>query len=119
MVSWSKSLKHLHSLTARVTSGRRTSLTERWCIEMPRSFLLCLWCFACLFGCSREQPRTAKRPDSIEPQASKTITLATTTSTQDSGLLDELLPAFERESGIVVKVVAVGSGQAAPPRCRS
>ncbi len=54
----------------------------------------------------------AKRPDSTEPQATQTITLATTTSTQDSGLLDELLPPFERESGIVVKVVAVGSGQA-------
>lgn len=38
--------------------------------------------------------------------------LATTTSTQDSGLLDVLLPAFEQESGIKVKVVAVGSGQA-------
>jgi tungstate transport system substrate-binding protein len=38
--------------------------------------------------------------------------LATTTSTQDSGLLDELLPMFEQQSGIKVKVVAVGSGQA-------
>jgi tungstate transport system substrate-binding protein len=38
--------------------------------------------------------------------------LATTTSTQDSGLLDVLIPAFEQESGIDVKVVAVGSGQA-------
>lgn len=42
----------------------------------------------------------------------KTLTLATTTSTQDSGLLDELVPAFEKKSGIKVKVVAVGSGQA-------
>ncbi|MCX7423250.1 MAG: substrate-binding domain-containing protein [Planctomycetia bacterium] len=40
------------------------------------------------------------------------ITLATTTSTRDSGLLDVLLPMFERESGVAVKVVAVGSGQA-------
>jgi len=38
--------------------------------------------------------------------------LATTTSTQDSGLLDELLPAFTRDSGWQVKTVAVGSGQA-------
>jgi tungstate transport system substrate-binding protein len=38
--------------------------------------------------------------------------LATTTSTQDSGLLDELLPRFEKESGCSVKTVAVGSGEA-------
>ncbi len=79
---------------------------------MRRAFFLFIWCFACLAGCSREQPPAAKRADSTEPQASQAITLATTTSTQDSGLLDELLPVFERESGIVVKVVAVGSGQA-------
>ncbi|HYN49588.1 MAG TPA: substrate-binding domain-containing protein [Thermoleophilaceae bacterium] len=38
--------------------------------------------------------------------------LATTTSTRDSGLLDELLPSFERKSGCQVKTVAVGSGEA-------
>ncbi len=42
----------------------------------------------------------------------QSLILATTTSTQDSGLLDLLVPAFERESGIVVKTVAVGTGQA-------
>jgi len=48
-----------------------------------------------------------------EPDAGTgTIILATTTSTQDSGLLDELIPRFERESGYAVKTVAVGSGQA-------
>jgi tungstate transport system substrate-binding protein len=41
-----------------------------------------------------------------------TVVLATTTSTQDSGLLDVLVPAFERESGYRVKTIAVGSGQA-------
>ena len=38
--------------------------------------------------------------------------LATTTSTQDSGLLDDLVPRFEHESGCSVKTVAVGSGEA-------
>jgi tungstate transport system substrate-binding protein len=38
--------------------------------------------------------------------------LATTTSTRDSGLLDVLLPLFRRRTGVEVKVVAVGSGQA-------
>jgi tungstate transport system substrate-binding protein len=44
--------------------------------------------------------------------ADKSLILATTTSTQDSGLLDELLPVFTRDSGWQVKTVAVGSGQA-------
>ncbi|MCG8586110.1 MAG: substrate-binding domain-containing protein [Pirellulales bacterium] len=41
-----------------------------------------------------------------------TITLATTTSTRDSGLLDALVPIFEKQSGVRVKVVAVGTGKA-------
>lgn len=40
------------------------------------------------------------------------LILATTTSTQDSGLLDVLVPMFEEGSGYTVKTVAVGSGQA-------
>ncbi len=40
------------------------------------------------------------------------IILATTTSTQDSGLLDELVPTFEQKTGYVVKTIAVGTGQA-------
>jgi tungstate transport system substrate-binding protein len=40
------------------------------------------------------------------------LTLATTTSTQDTGLLDVLAPMFEKDTGTQVKVVAVGSGQA-------
>jgi tungstate transport system substrate-binding protein len=43
---------------------------------------------------------------------SKTIILATTTSTQDSGLLDVLVPRFEKASGFTVKTISVGSGQA-------
>jgi tungstate transport system substrate-binding protein len=44
--------------------------------------------------------------------SSRELILATTTSTQDSGLLDVLIPRFEQESGITVKVIAVGSGAA-------
>ncbi|MGB8932051.1 MAG: substrate-binding domain-containing protein [Anaeromyxobacteraceae bacterium] len=42
----------------------------------------------------------------------RTVLLATTTSTQDSGLLDVLVTAFERQSAFVVKTISVGSGQA-------
>jgi len=52
-------------------------------------------------------------PSMIPVQAQeKTIILATTTSTQDSGLLDVLLPVFEKKTGYFVKTIAVGSGQA-------
>lgn len=40
------------------------------------------------------------------------IVLATTTSTMDSGLLDSLLPMFEKETGVAVKPIAVGTGAA-------
>ena len=46
------------------------------------------------------------------PAGSRDIILATTTSTQDSGLLDVLIPAFEQATGYNVKTVAVGSGAA-------
>lgn len=42
----------------------------------------------------------------------KDLILATTTSTQDSGLLDYLLPEFTKDTGIKVKTIAVGTGKA-------
>ncbi len=42
---------------------------------------------------------------------STVVILATTTSTQDSGLLDVLVPRFEKKSGYTVKTIAVGTGQ--------
>lgn len=54
-------------------------------------------------------------PATLAPAAAPSnpnLILATTTSTQDSGLLDVLIPLFEAESGYTVKTVAVGSGQA-------
>jgi tungstate transport system substrate-binding protein len=42
----------------------------------------------------------------------KNLILATTTSTQDTGLLDVLIPIFEKQTGYFVKTIAVGSGQA-------
>ncbi len=42
----------------------------------------------------------------------RAIVVASTTSTQDSGLFDHILPLFQKASGITVKVVAQGTGQA-------
>ena len=50
--------------------------------------------------------------DTINAENPEQITLATTTSTYDSGLLDFLLPKFTEETGISVKVLSVGTGQA-------
>src|SRR5262247_1079872 len=52
--------------------------------------------------------RTAQ---AAEPK-DKNVILSTTTSTQDSGLLDVLVPLFEKQTGYSVKTVSVGTGQA-------
>jgi tungstate transport system substrate-binding protein len=46
------------------------------------------------------------------PAQAPYITVASTTSTEQSGLFKHLLPAFEKDTGIQVRVVAVGTGQA-------
>ena len=58
-------------------------------------------------------PATAL-PPTAEPTklANANLILATTTSTQDSGLLDVLIPMFQDQTGYTVQTVAVGSGQA-------
>nr|WP_243138127.1 substrate-binding domain-containing protein [Heliorestis acidaminivorans] len=54
----------------------------------------------------------ASTPEGNSEVVKKDVILATTTSTQDSGLLDTLLPVFEEEYGYFVKTIAVGTGQA-------
>lgn len=62
-------------------------------------------------GCTKPEPAAA--PVEEKPVfANTTLVLSTTTSTENSGLLDFLLPKFKEKTGIEVKVVAVGSGQA-------
>jgi tungstate transport system substrate-binding protein len=51
-------------------------------------------------------------PTPLPPMATDRLLLATTTSTRDSGLLDFILPDFEKQYNVKVDVVAVGSGQA-------
>ena len=64
---------------------------------------------AMLVGCGSSSNSSAT---SAPGGGSKAIILATTTSVEDSGLLDQLVPEFQRQSGYTVKTVAVGSGQA-------
>jgi tungstate transport system substrate-binding protein len=51
-------------------------------------------------------------PASAALAQSTTVILSTTTSTQDSGLLDTLVPLFEKKTGFTVKTISVGTGQA-------
>lgn len=57
-------------------------------------------------GCGTQQSQQPPKP------AKPDLILATTTSTQDSGLLDVLIPVFEKKTGYKIKTIAVGSGQA-------
>lgn len=63
--------------------------------------------FVVLTACAA--PKTPASPSS---PANPEVLLATATSTQDSGLLDVLVPAFEAKTGYRVKVIAVGTGAA-------
>ncbi len=64
-----------------------------------------------LVGCAEQEP--SAEPEGEGPaEVIGTIILATTTSTQDSGLLDAILPDFTYKTGYEVDVIAVGSGEA-------
>ena len=67
---------------------------------MKKTFFVLLVALSILISCRTAAP------------ASQELLLVSTTSTQDSGLLDVLLPAFTAQTGYQVKLVAVGSGQA-------
>ena len=63
-------------------------------------------------GASPDRSGASSGATASRKPAGSEVILATTTSTQDSGLLDMLVPAFEAETGHRVKTIAVGSGQA-------
>ncbi|MBM3180007.1 MAG: tungsten ABC transporter substrate-binding protein [Chloroflexi bacterium] len=59
-----------------------------------------------------EAPATEAPTEVPAAPANPNLILATTTSTQDSGLLDVLIPLFEEKTGYTIQTVAVGTGQA-------
>jgi tungstate transport system substrate-binding protein len=61
---------------------------------------------------TKPSPAPTPAPAAPAKPANPELILATTTSTQDSGLLDVLIPMFEQKTGYKVKTIAVGSGQA-------
>lgn len=71
--------------------------------------ILAVFIMTMVAGCAKEE---VKEPAQNQPPVTKELKLATTTSTEDSGLLDVLLPEFTKDTGYEVKVIAVGTGQA-------
>ncbi len=82
--------------------------------------LALLMVFALMLSGCTSTPEAEPAPEPESEQANQEVTtpenpdiiLATTTSTQDSGLLDVLIPMFEEQTGYRVKTIAVGTGQA-------
>ena len=82
--------------------------------------LALLMVFALMLSGCTSTPEAEPAPEPETEQANQEVTtpenpdiiLATTTSTQDSGLLDVLIPMFEEQTGFRVKTIAVGTGQA-------
>ncbi len=73
--------------------------------QQPLCLILACWFVTGFLSACALQP-------SLASTQHQTLILATTTSLQDSGLLDSLVPRFEEQSGMTVKTIAVGSGQA-------
>ncbi len=68
--------------------------------------------FFCGCGVQSTSTTPATPPQAAPPKRERPVILATTTSTQDSGLLDVLVPAFSAKTGWKVQTVAVGTGEA-------
>ncbi|MBT2698084.1 substrate-binding domain-containing protein [Bacillus sp. ISL-40] len=75
-------------------------------------FLLALMLLILAACGNSDTNHSAEKVKRTEPKAATEMILATTTSTQDSGLLDVLIPMFEKENNVKVKTIAVGTGQA-------
>jgi len=58
------------------------------------------------------EDKGSQRKATVTKNISSELILATTTSLEDSGLLEALVPVFEKESGLKVKIIAVGTGEA-------
>ena len=71
--------------------------------------ILAVFMLTAVIGCGGQQDKGETPPPSSEL---KPLKLATTTSTEDSGLLDYILPEFQKDTNYKVEVIAVGTGQA-------
>jgi tungstate transport system substrate-binding protein len=90
--------------------------------KKPKLLFALLASISLLLAACGTATQTPQEPQEIEPMpvseepaaggGAQTLTLATTTSTEDSGLLSFILPDFEEQYNVQVDVIAVGTGQA-------
>ncbi|MEW6423825.1 MAG: substrate-binding domain-containing protein [Bacillota bacterium] len=79
------------------------------------TIIACMFVLLFVAGCglgTAPQPKAGGELQAGSPPKAKDVILATTTSTVDSGLLDVLVPAFEKKTGYKVKTISAGTGQA-------
>jgi len=92
-----------------LTTGNNTNEGEIYLkiknFVVPLAVLLLIVIMGIVQGCGSQ-------PAQQQQAEQKEIILSTTTSTQDSGLLDKLIPVFEQKTGYKVKPIAVGTGAA-------
>lgn len=85
----------------------------KWGFLSLMTLLFAMSLTACASDKKEEQkPAEQTQQEAAKPAEERTMILATTTSTQDSGLLDFLLPKFKEDTNITVNVVAKGTGAA-------
>lgn len=79
---------------------------------LPRRFLVAAGLVLGLGGIALAQAPAAPAPAKPAAAGERFITVASTTSTQDSGLFNHILPLFKAKTGIEVRVISQGTGQA-------
>lgn len=77
-----------------------------------RIFIACLACYLVILSAEASDILVKQNPAIAQSPANKNVIVAMTTSIEDSGLLDDLVPAIEKKTGYTLKKVAVGTGQA-------
>lgn len=77
-----------------------------------RIFIACLACSLVILSSEANDMLVKQKPATAQSPTNKNVIVAMTTSIEDSGLLDDLVPAIEKKTGYRVKKVAVGTGQA-------
>lgn len=86
----------------------RSRLNFGFALMMVALMVLVVGCGKTATPATTPASQTSETPKPANPD----LILATTTSTQDSGLLGVLIPAFEKKTGYKVKTIAVGTGAA-------
>lgn len=77
-----------------------------------RIFIACLACCLVILSAEASDILVNQNTAIAQSPANKNVIVAMTTSIEDSGLLDDLVPAIEKKTGYTLKKVAVGTGQA-------